>query len=138
MTFRLVCASVMAEAMLMQEHEAESRVAEEAKKRESKGHRAPVKGEDMSDRDVEKLIVVKQSRTQRSNTPGEPRSDEASVISDGLQYYERELQVFSLTHLCLTCNSSLIGILYLPLHFRFRLESSSLLVLPSNAYYHTV
>lgn len=47
----------------------------------------------MSDRDVAKLIVVKQSRARRPEGPAESRTEEASVISDGLHYFERELQV---------------------------------------------
>ena len=82
----------------MQEHEAESSGAEEVKKQTLKGRKGLVKGEDMSDKDVAKLIVVKQSRARRPEGPAEPRTDEASVISDGLQYFERELQVtFELT-----------------------------------------
>ncbi len=77
----------------MQEHEAESHSADEVKKQTSKPQKGLVKGEDVSDKDVAKLIVVKQSRAKRSEGPPVARSEEASVISDGLQYFERELQV---------------------------------------------
>ena len=90
----------------LQEHEAESKAAEAAESAPdtdaSKG-RMPEKGEDISDKDVSKIIVVKQSRTRqgpevRSQAGGAaqrggPPAEEAHVISDGLQFYERELQV---------------------------------------------
>lgn len=55
----------------------------------------PRKGEDMSDRDVAKLIVVKPSRGRAaggSSRAAEAASQEAHLISDGLRFYERELQ----------------------------------------------
>ena len=77
----------------MQEHEAESCGAEEVKKQVLKARKGLVKGEEMSDKDVAKLIVVKQSRARRPEGIAEPRRDDASVISEGLQYFEGELQV---------------------------------------------
>ena len=57
----------------------------------------PEKGEEMSDKDVAKLIVVKPSRQRVLDggrvTQGPALGDDlANVISDGLYYYERELQ----------------------------------------------
>ena len=79
--------------MYVQEHEAESSGAEDAKKQVPKAKKGLVKGEDMSDRDVAKLIVVKQPRGRKPEGPAEPRTEEACVISDGLHYFEREFQV---------------------------------------------
>jgi len=89
---------------LLQEHEAESKAAEAAESAPGASKsRVPEKGEDMSDKDVSKLIVVKQSRArqggdERPQEGGPPHrgqpADEAHVISDGLQFYERELQVW--------------------------------------------
>lgn len=93
----------------LQEQDA-SAPAEEARGPKSDGRQLPVKGEDISDKDVAKLIVVKQSRARRGEAAPEPHSDEASVISDGLQYYETELHVgsyFSLiiSHSCKAPNT---------------------------------
>lgn len=88
----LPCIIIFPKICSPQEHEAENTAAK-AKASEPSIARMPDKGEDMSDKDISKLIVVKQSRARQTDMALEARADEASVISDGLRYYERELQV---------------------------------------------
>ena len=50
-------------------------------------------GEDMSDKDVAKLIVVKQSRQRSGGTRSqEDAADAARLFSEGLKIYEQELR----------------------------------------------
>lgn len=65
---------------------------------------APKKGEEMSDNDVAKLIVVKQSRHRCGGQRSlEDSPDDARLFSDGLKVYERELQEVCASANALTC-----------------------------------
>ena len=81
---------------LLQEHDDAAKADEDSGKHASGGaaDRAPQQGEDMSDKDVAKLIVVKQSRQRRGDVrPGaEHHAEEAHIISEGLHFFEHELQ----------------------------------------------
>ena len=81
---------------LLQEHDDAAKDNEEGGKHASGGaaDRALQKGEDMSDKDVAKLIVVKQSRQRKGDARqgAEHHAEEAHIISEGLHFFEHELQ----------------------------------------------